>query len=106
MPDTCQCKSSTVIASYRAEINNGQRLRDAGFLSESCEVLFLYGSNAGGFERELCWLEMSEAHKEELDDLMDELPSDGVIAVLKAMQARVDSLRNIAATLKLIKQYR
>lgn len=94
------------ISCYRAEINNGQQLRDSGLLSESCDVLFLYGSDASGDERELCWLEMGEAHGEALDELMDELPPAAAIAVIQAMQARSRSLNNMAGLLREIKGIR
>lgn len=95
MPDNKNEKYSGGIVLYRAEITNGQQLRDKGFLSENCDILFLYGSDDQGTERQICWLEMSEEHDEEMDDLMDELPRAGVIAVIQAMQARSRSLQNM-----------
>lgn len=95
-----------VITSYRAVITNGQQLLDGGLLPESCDVLFLYGSDVQGNERQLCWLEMSEAHGEELDDLMNELPRVGIIAVIQAMQARSRSLQNMVRLADAVKQSR
>lgn len=95
-----------VITSYRAVINNGQQLRDGGLLSESCDVLFLYGSCAPGNERQLCWLEMSEAHDDELDELMNSLPHSGVVAIVRAMSARRESLGCVIDALRVIKEVR
>lgn len=105
MPDSMLPKN-TGFFSYRAEINNGQQLRDKGFLSESCDVLFLYGADVQGNERQLCWLEMSEEHKKELDDLMDELPRAGKVAVIQAMNARSRSLQNMIEVAKAVKRNR
>lgn len=95
MPESKNDKYSGRTVLYRAEITDGQQLRDEGFLSEDCDVLFLYGSDNQGTEHQICWLEMSEAHDEELDEFMNELPRAGVIAVIQAMQARSRSLQNM-----------
>lgn len=82
------------IVSYRAAITTGTQLQGRGIEILFEDVLFLYGTNALGEERELCWLEMNEAHGEELDELMDSLPRPGVIAVVHAMAARSHLLSN------------
>lgn len=105
MPDSMLQKNTDFI-SYRAEINNGQQLRDKGFLSESCDVLFLYGADDEGSEHQLCWLEMSEAHDAELDELMDSLPRSGMMAVIQAMQERSHALNNMICFMKDIKNSR
>lgn len=102
MPDSMLPKN-TGFFSYRAEINNGQQLRDKGFLSETCDVLFLYGADDEGSEHQLCWLEMSEDHDAELDELMKSLPHSGVMAVVLAMVARRDSLNSMIAIAKAVR---
>lgn len=102
MPDSMLPKNTGVF-SYRAEINNGQQLRDECFLSESCDVLFLYGADEQGVEHQLCWLEMDDAHTVELDELMESLPHSGVMAVVLAMVARRDSLNSMIAIAKAVR---
>ena len=105
MPDSMLPKN-TVFLSYRAEINNGQQLRDKGFLSEPCDVLFLYGADDEGSEHQLCWLEMNEAHGAELDELIESLPRIGVMAVVQTMVARTNSLSNMIELAKAAKRNR
>ena len=100
MRDIPQCTSAAGILLYRAEITDGQQLRDRGLLDESCDVLFLFCADTQGEERQLCWLEMSAQHDDELDELMDELPRDGVIAVLQAMIDRRNSINGMVEVLK------
>lgn len=99
MPNSMLPKNACFF-SYRAEINNGQQLRDKGFLSEFCDVLFLYGADNKGSEHQLCWLEMSEAHDAELDELMESLPHSGVMAVVLAMVERRNSLSKLIEAVK------
>lgn len=106
MRNVQQCTTAVGILSYRAEITDGQQLRERGLLDESCDVLFLFGADAQGEERQLCWLEMSAKHDGELDELMDELPRDGVIAVVQAMVKRRHSLGNMVNLAKAIKHNR
>lgn len=94
------------IVSYRAAITTGTQLHERGIDIGLEDVLFLFGTNALGVERELCWLEMNEAHSEDLDELMDELPPAGAIAVIQAMQVRSRSLNNMAGLLREIKGIR
>lgn len=94
------------IVSYRAVINDGSELRERGLDVAREDILFLYSTNALGAERELCWLEMNEAHGEELDELMDSLPRSGVMAVVQAMVARSNSLTTMIDSLKTAKHSR
>ncbi|WP_234262564.1 hypothetical protein [Klebsiella aerogenes] len=106
MRDLNQCDISQMIVSYRAEINDGQELRDRGLLTEECDVLFLYGLNHKGEKRQLCWLEMSEQHDAELHDLLDSLPVVGVMVIIGAMMERRRSLEDMVSLTKAIKQHR
>ncbi|MGN5575833.1 hypothetical protein [Enterobacter sp. Lyrl_3] len=94
------------IVSYRATITTGTQLRERGIDIGFEDVMFLYGTNALGAERELCWLEMNDAHGTELDELIESLPRIGVMAVVQAMVARTNSLSNIIEVAKAAKRNR
>lgn len=94
------------IVSYRATITTGTQLLDRGVDIGFEDVLFLYGTNALGTERELCWLEMNEGHGEDMDELMDSLPRSGVMAVVQAMVVRSNSMSNAIEVLKAAKSTR
>lgn len=94
------------IVSYRAVITLGTQLQERGIDIGLEDVLFLYGTNALGAERELCWLEMNEAHGEDLDELMDTLPKSGVLAVVQAMVTRRNSLNTMIEVAKAAKNSR
>ncbi|NDO80216.1 hypothetical protein CJP72_05315 [Citrobacter sp. NCU1] len=98
--------NKTEIIRFRAKISSGLVLRKEGRITDVSDMLFLYGADASGIERELFRVEMDEAHKDKFDELTDELPRAGHIAVAQAMLARMESMKNMAGLVREVRNSR